>query len=51
MDKNLIELSELEDVLSSLGNVNYEDEMMTEEMKASQARCEAYIDKHMDKSE
>ena len=51
MDKNLIDLSDLEDALSSLGDVNYEDEMMTEEMKASQARCEAYIDKHMDKAD
>ncbi len=51
MDKNLIDLSDLQDALSSLGDVNYEDEMMTEEMKASQARCEAYIDKHMDKAD
>lgn len=47
MDNNLIDLSDLEDALSSLGNVNYGDEMMTDEMKASQARCEEYIDKHM----
>lgn len=51
MDKNLIDLSDLESALSSLGEVSYDDDMMTDEMKASQARCDAYIDKHMDKDE
>ncbi|MBQ2744005.1 MAG: hypothetical protein IJF37_00100 [Lachnospiraceae bacterium] len=48
MDKNLIDLSDLENALSALGDVNYEDELMTDEMKASQARCDSYIEKHMD---
>lgn len=51
MDKNLIDLSDLESALSSLGDINYDDEMMTDEMKASQARCDTYIDKHMDKDD
>lgn len=48
MDNNLFDLSDLEDALSALGDVNYADEMMTDEMKASQARCDSYIEKHMD---
>lgn len=51
MDKNLIDLSDLENALSALGDVNYEDEMMTDEMKASQARTDEYIRKHMDKED
>ena len=51
MNNNLIDLSDLENALSSLGNVNYDDEMMTDEMRASQARCDAYIDKHMEKAD
>lgn len=51
MDKNLIDLSDLESALSSLGDVNYDDEMMTDEMKASEARCTDILDKHMDKAD
>lgn len=49
MDNNLINLDELQDALSELGEVKFTDEMMTEEMKASQRRCEDYIEKHIDK--
>ncbi|MBQ6814080.1 MAG: hypothetical protein IJP13_00915 [Lachnospiraceae bacterium] len=48
MDKNLINIDELTSALSELGDVKYSDEMMTEEMKASQRRCEQYIEKHME---
>ena len=47
MERNFIDLGDLESVLSELGDVNYSEEMMTEEMKASQLRCENYIEKHM----
>jgi len=49
MDKNLINMSELENVLSELGNIKYTEDMMTDEMKASQQRCTDYIEKHIDK--
>ncbi len=49
MDKNLINMDELQNVLSELGEVKFTDEMMTEEMKASQRRCEDYIEKHIEK--
>lgn len=48
MEHNFIDLGDLENVLSELGEVNYSEEMMTKEMKASQLRCENYIEKHMD---
>lgn len=51
MDKNLIDLSDLENALSALGDVKYDEEMMTDEMKASQERCDSYIEKHMDKQD
>ena len=47
MDRNFIDLSDLENVLTELGEVKYTEEMMTEEMRASQARCEKYIEKHL----
>lgn len=50
MDQNLINLDELQDVLSELGEVKFSEEMMTEEMKASQRRCEDYIEKHLEKN-
>lgn len=49
MDKNLINVNELKDALSELGEVKISEEMMTEEMKASEKRCKEYIKKHMDK--
>ena len=48
MERNFIDLGDLESVLSELGDINYSEEMMTEEMKASQLRCENYIEKHLD---
>ena len=48
MDNNLIDLSALENALSELGDINYGEEMMTEEMKASEQRCSQYIEKHME---
>lgn len=51
MDNNLIDLSDLENALSALGDVKYDDEMMTDEMKASQARTDEYIRKHMEKQD
>ena len=48
MERNFIDLGDLESVLSELGEVKYDEEMMTDEMKASQLRCENYIEKHMD---
>ena len=50
MDKNLIDLDDLQNVLSELGEVKFTEEMMTEEMKASQRRCEDYIEKHIEKN-
>ena len=50
MDKNLIDLDDLQNVLSELGEVRFTEEMMTEEMKASQRRCEDYIEKHLEKN-
>ncbi|MBQ5918844.1 MAG: hypothetical protein UEA60_03260 [Lachnospiraceae bacterium] len=50
MDNNLINLDDLQNVLSELGEVKFSDEMMTEEMKASQKRCEDYIEKHIEKN-
>lgn len=50
MDNNLINLDDLQNVLSELGEVKFSDEMMTEEMKASQRRCEDYIEKHIEKN-
>ena len=50
MDKNLIDLDDLQNVLSELGEVKFTEEMMTEEMKASQRRCEDYIEKHLEKN-
>lgn len=50
MDNNLINLDELQDVLSELGEVKFSEELMTEEMKASQRRCEDYIEKHIEKN-
>ncbi len=49
MDKNLIDLDDLQSALSELGEIKFTDEMMTEEMKASQRRCEDYIEKHLDR--
>ena len=49
MDNNLINMDELQNVLSELGEVKFTEEMMTEEMKASQRRCEDYIEKHIEK--
>ena len=49
MDNNLINVDDLQNVLSELGEVKFTDEMMTEEMKASQRRCEDYIEKHIEK--
>ena len=46
MDNNLINLEDLENVLAELGEVKIPDEMMTDEMKASQRRYEEYILKH-----
>ena len=48
MDNNLINLVDLENVLAELGEIKIPEEMMTEEMKASQRRCEEYIEKHID---
>lgn len=48
MDHNFIDLNDLENVLSELGDMKYSEEMMTDEMRASQLRCENYIEKHMD---
>ena len=50
MDKNLINLDDLQNVLSELGEVKFTDDMMSEEMKASQRRCEDIIEKHLDKN-
>ena len=50
MDNNLINLDDLQNALSELGEVKFSDEMMTEEMKASQRRCEDYIEKHIEKN-
>ena len=50
MDRNLINLDDLQNALSELGEVKFSDEMMTEEMKASQRRCEDYIEKHIEKN-
>ena len=50
MDKNLINLDDLQNALSELGEVKFTEEMMTEEMKASQRRCEDYIEKHLEKN-
>lgn len=50
MDKNLINLDDLQNALSELGEVKFTDEMMTDEMKASQRRCEDYIEKHIEKN-
>ena len=50
MDKNLIDLDDLQNVLSELGEVKFTDDMMSEEMKASQRRCEDIIEKHLDKN-
>lgn len=50
MDKNLINLDDLQNALSELGEVKFSDDMMTEEMKASQRRCEDYIEKHIEKN-
>ena len=50
MDNNLINLDDLQNVLSELGEVKFSDEMVTEEMKASQKRCEDYIEKHIEKN-
>lgn len=50
MDKNLIDLDDLQNALSELGEVRFTEEMMTEEMKASQRRCEDYIEKHLEKN-
>ena len=49
MDNNLINLDDLQNALSELGEVKFSEEMMTEEMKASQRRCEDYIEKHIEK--
>jgi hypothetical protein len=49
MDKNLINLDDLQNALSELGEMKFTDDMMTEEMKASQRRCEDYIEKHIEK--
>lgn len=49
MDRNYINLDDLESALSELGEFKLPDEMMTDEMRASQRRCENYIEKHMDK--
>ena len=50
MDNNLINLDDLQNALSELGEVKFSEEMMTEEMKASQKRCEDYIEKHIEKN-
>lgn len=50
MDNNLINLDDLQNALSELGEVKFSEEMMTEEMKASQRRCEDYIEKHIEKN-
>ena len=50
MDKNLIDLNDLQNALAELGEVKFTEEMMTEEMKASQRRCEDYIEKHLEKN-
>ena len=50
MDYNLINLDDLQNALSELGEVKFSEEMMTEEMKASQRRCEDYIEKHIEKN-
>lgn len=50
MDKNLIDLDDLQNVLSELGEVKFTDDMMSEEMKASQRRCDDIIEKHLDKN-
>lgn len=49
MDRNLVNLDDLQNALSELGEIKFTDDMMTEEMKASQRRCEDYIEKHIDK--
>ena len=49
MDNNLINVDDLQNALSELGEVKFTDEMMTDEMKASQKRCEEYIEKHIEK--
>lgn len=49
MDRNLINFDDLQNALSELGEIKFSDDMMTEEMKASQRRCEEYIEKHIDK--
>lgn len=51
MDNNLINLDDLQNALSELGEVKFSEEMMTEEMKASQRRCEDYIEKHIEKNQ
>lgn len=48
MDRNYINLDDLESALSELGEFKLPEEMMTDEMKASQIRCAQYIEKHMD---
>ena len=44
MDRNLINLDDLQNALSELGEIKFSDDM-----KASQRRCEDYIEKHIDK--
>ena len=47
MDRSFIDLNDLENVLTELGEIKYSEDMMTDEMKASQERCEKYIEKYL----
>lgn len=48
MDNNLINLEEVEELLSNVKPAELDDENLTEEMKASNRRYEEYIKKHKD---
>lgn len=46
MDENLIDLGDLNDVLSEFNDAVKEEEIQDEEMAASQRRYDEYIKKH-----
>ena len=49
MERNYVNLNDLENVLAELGDIKYSDDMMSDEMKASEERCQKYIEKHINK--
>lgn len=48
MDNNLVNLADLENALAELGDVTFSEDMMTDEMRASEQRCQQYIEKHFE---